>query len=37
MRGMKERAALIGAELQIRNWPEGGCEVRLDVPLQEPA
>jgi two-component system sensor histidine kinase UhpB len=37
MRGMQERAALIGAELQIRDRPEeAGCEVRLAVPLQEP-
>jgi two-component system sensor histidine kinase UhpB len=38
MRGMQERAALIGAELQIRDRSgETGCEVRLDVPLREPA
>jgi two-component system sensor histidine kinase UhpB len=37
MRGMQERATLIGAELQIRDrTEEAGCEVRLDVPLQEP-
>jgi two-component system sensor histidine kinase UhpB len=36
MRGMRERATLIGAGLEIRNLrPEPGCEVRLDVPLQE--
>ncbi len=35
MRGMRERAALIGARLEIRNRPSGsGCEVRLQVPLQ---
>jgi two-component system sensor histidine kinase UhpB len=34
MRGMRERATLIGANLQIANNPaEGGCTVRLDVPL----
>jgi two-component system, NarL family, sensor histidine kinase UhpB len=34
MRGMRERAALIGARLEIRNRPsESGCEVRLEVPL----
>jgi two-component system, NarL family, sensor histidine kinase UhpB len=36
MRGMRERAALIGASLSIGNRvPEAGCEVRLDVPLGE--
>ncbi len=36
MRGMRERAALIGARLEIRTPLGGGpgCEVRLDVPLQ---
>ena len=34
MRGMRERAALIGARLEILNRPSGsGCEVRLEVPL----
>lgn len=34
IRGMRERAVLIGATLEIRNRPTGsGCEVRLDVPL----
>jgi two-component system sensor histidine kinase UhpB len=34
MRGMRERAALIGASLAIRNHRPGpGCEVRLDVPI----
>ena len=34
MRGMRERATLIGARLEVRNLtPEPGCEVRLDVPL----
>jgi two-component system, NarL family, sensor histidine kinase UhpB len=32
MRGMHERAALIGARLEIRNGPGGiGCEVRLEL------
>jgi two-component system, NarL family, sensor histidine kinase UhpB len=36
MRGMHERAALIGANLAIGNRrPGSGCEVRLDVPLGE--
>jgi len=35
MRGMRERAALIGAQLEIDNRPSGsGCEVRLEVPLE---
>lgn len=34
MRGMRERAALIGAGLEVRNRVSGsGCEVRLVVPL----
>jgi two-component system sensor histidine kinase UhpB len=34
MRGMRERAALVGATLSISSGPEReGCEVRLDVPL----
>jgi two-component system sensor histidine kinase UhpB len=36
MRGMQERAALIGASLTIGNPHAGsGCEVRLEVPLGE--
>ncbi|MBV9002972.1 MAG: sensor histidine kinase [Solirubrobacterales bacterium] len=36
MRGMRERASLIGASLEIRNRPSGmGCEVRLDVLLDD--
>jgi two-component system sensor histidine kinase UhpB len=36
IRGMHERAALIGAQVEIRDRPPGGgCELRLDVPLQE--
>ncbi len=35
MRGMRERATLIGAELEIGNRHSGsGCEVRLEVPLE---
>jgi two-component system sensor histidine kinase UhpB len=33
MRGMRERATLIAAKLEISNRAAGGCEVRLDVPL----
>jgi two-component system, NarL family, sensor histidine kinase UhpB len=37
MRGMQERAALIGASLTIANRRVGsGCEVHLEVPLGEP-
>ncbi|HTX12895.1 MAG TPA: histidine kinase [Solirubrobacteraceae bacterium] len=37
MRGMQERAALIGARLTIGNRREGpGCEVRLEAPLGDP-
>jgi two-component system sensor histidine kinase UhpB len=36
IRGMRERAALIGATLEIRNRDSGsGAEVRLEVPLGE--
>jgi two-component system, NarL family, sensor histidine kinase UhpB len=35
MQGMRERAALIGARLEIGNAAEGpGCEVYLEVPLE---
>jgi two-component system, NarL family, sensor histidine kinase UhpB len=35
MRGMRERATLIGAQLEIGNRRSGsGCEVRLEVPLE---
>jgi two-component system sensor histidine kinase UhpB len=32
MRGMRERAGLVGATLQITSAPHAGTEVRLDVP-----
>jgi two-component system sensor histidine kinase UhpB len=36
IRGMRERAALIGASLEVGNSLSGsGCEVRLEVPLGE--
>jgi two-component system, NarL family, sensor histidine kinase UhpB len=36
MRGMRERATLIGATLKVANISSrGGCEVRLEVPLQD--
>jgi two-component system sensor histidine kinase UhpB len=33
VRGMYERAALIAATLTIERAPEGGTEVRLEVPV----
>jgi len=33
IRGMRERARLVGAELTVRPRPEGGTEVRLVVPV----
>jgi len=36
MRGMRERAALIGSSLEIRNRRgQPGCEVGVAVPLEE--
>jgi two-component system sensor histidine kinase UhpB len=34
LRGMRERASLIGAKLEITNSSPSGCEVRLDVALE---
>ncbi|MFD9497752.1 HAMP domain-containing sensor histidine kinase [Streptomyces sp. NPDC060035] len=34
LRGMRERALLIGAELTLGAGPSGGTEVRLDVPVR---
>ena len=34
IRGMRERALLIGGKLRIASGPRGGTEVRLDVPLR---
>jgi two-component system sensor histidine kinase UhpB len=37
IRGMRERATLIGATLEIRDRrPQPGSEVRLEVPLETP-
>jgi two-component system, NarL family, sensor histidine kinase UhpB len=33
IRGMKERALLIGAQLSLRSLPKGGAEVRLSLPI----
>jgi two-component system sensor histidine kinase UhpB len=36
MRGMRERAALIGATLRVSRGPgPNGCQVRLEVPLED--
>jgi two-component system sensor histidine kinase UhpB len=36
IRGMRERAALLGSTVEIRHNPAGpGCELRLDVPVEE--
>ncbi|GAA4908941.1 two-component system sensor histidine kinase UhpB [Stackebrandtia albiflava] len=35
IRGMRERALLIGADLDVGDHPEGGTEVRLRVPVHE--
>jgi two-component system sensor histidine kinase UhpB len=32
IKGMRERAGLVGATLEISEAPEGGCEVRLELP-----
>jgi two-component system sensor histidine kinase UhpB len=36
IRGMRERAMLIGAQLTIAEPPSGGTEVRLSIPIVEP-
>ena len=36
IRGMRERAMLIGAQLTIAEPPSGGTEIRLSIPLVEP-
>jgi two-component system sensor histidine kinase UhpB len=35
LRGMRERAVLVGAELTVSRRPERGTEVRLDLPVSE--
>jgi two-component system sensor histidine kinase UhpB len=35
LRGMRERAALVGADLRVESRPGGGVAVRLDVPLHD--
>ena len=36
IRGMRERAALIGGQLTIDNLPAGGTRVTLDMPANRP-
>jgi len=35
LRGMRERALMLGAALAVEASPEGGVEVRMEVPLKE--
>jgi two-component system sensor histidine kinase UhpB len=35
LRGMRERALMLGAALAIKASPEGGVEVRMEVPLRQ--
>jgi two-component system sensor histidine kinase UhpB len=35
LRGMRERALMLGAALAIKASPEGGVEVRMEVPVKE--
>jgi len=35
IRGMHERALLVGGRLRVGDAPGGGVEVRLDVPILE--
>jgi two-component system sensor histidine kinase UhpB len=35
LRGMRERAVLVGAQLAVSRSPRGGAEVRLSVPVAE--
>jgi len=35
IRGMRERALLVGGRLRVSSRPEGGVEIRLDVPILE--
>ena len=37
LRGMRERAVLVGAELTVARRSRGGTEVRLDVPISDGA
>lgn len=35
LRGMRERAVLVGAQLSVMRRPRGGTEVRLSVPVED--
>src|SRR5919206_253395 len=35
LRGMRERAVLVGGALAVKQAPEGGVEVRLEVPARQ--
>lgn len=35
IRGMRERALLVGGRLRLTTMPEGGTELRLDIPILE--
>jgi two-component system, NarL family, sensor histidine kinase UhpB len=37
LRGMRERAVLVGADLNVGRRPAGGTEVRLEVPVDDAA
>jgi two-component system sensor histidine kinase UhpB len=37
IRGMRERAVLVGAELELQSLPGAGTTVRLVVPAAPPA
>jgi two-component system, NarL family, sensor histidine kinase UhpB len=34
LRGMRERASLVGGALEVTGDPDRGCEVRLEVPIE---
>jgi two-component system, NarL family, sensor histidine kinase UhpB len=35
LRGMRERAVLVGAQLTVSRRPRRGTEVRLDLPIAD--
>ena len=36
LRGMRERAVLVGGALAVKDGPAGGVEIRLEVPAEAP-
>jgi two-component system sensor histidine kinase UhpB len=34
LRGMRERAVLVGGALAVKDGPTGGVEIRLEVPAE---